>query len=152
MTEFYFISVFQEEIGEVFDRWKRPPAPPSRNSRKPPTQKKSIPSNPPPLVRSNSLPNRTRRNGELDKAFSAWSEDLLKEFNCIIAQELSSLLSAGHDPEDMRYPEREPLLLRVTPISDSDSSHYHNGQYQNDSAASSPDSLVSYNSSLMFEF
>ncbi|XP_075226717.1 rhoGTPase activating protein [Lycorma delicatula] len=136
-----YLQKVNEEIGEVFDRWKRPPAPPNRNSKKPSTQKKGNNHSHPPLVRSNSLPNRIRRNGDLDKALNAWSEDLLKEFNCIIAQELTTLLAAGHDPEDMRYPEREPLLLRVTPLSDSESSQYHNGQFQDDSSTPSPDSL-----------
>lgn len=144
--------MLQEEIGEVFDRWKRPPAPPSRNSKRPPSQKKGNNHSHPPLVRSNSLPNRAKRNGELDKALTAWSEGLLKEFNCIIAQELTTLLAAGHDPEEMRYPEREHLLLRVTSISDSESSQYHNGQVQSDSTASSPDSLVSSNKFLLSLF
>ncbi|KAG8289081.1 hypothetical protein J6590_003415 [Homalodisca vitripennis] len=104
--------VLQEEIGEVFDRWKSPviqsagipPLPPPRSNKKPAGQnslqngKKPYQKSYQQLIRTNSLPSPKRRNGDLDKTLNAWSEGLLAEFNTIIANELTSLLAA--EPAD----------------------------------------------------
>lgn len=119
--------MFQEEIGEVFDRWKSPviqspgipPLPPPRSHKKPIITQSPLVNGRRPyqkpyhqLLRTNSLPSPKKRNGDLDRTLNAWSESLLAEFNTIIANELTSLLAAdAEDEDDVFCPEGEELNM-----------------------------------------